>query len=87
MQPSCAQETLLHVRILRVRRSLDSAQIQQDQRLLVIRIALLVMIFLISRDRYRLSRQAAPQLLCSGPSMCPSPSKRPDRPIDVDRGF
>ena len=27
------------------------------------------------------------QLLCSGPSMCPSPSKGPDRVVYVDRGF
>ena len=39
----------------------------------------------ISCDRYRLSRQAAPQLLCSGPSMFSS--KRPDRLVGVDKGF
>ena len=41
----------------------------------------------ISRDQYRLSRQAAPQFLCPGPSVCSSPSKRPDRLVDVDGGF
>ena len=40
-----------------------------------------------SRDRYRTSRQFLPQLLRSGPSMCPSPSKRQDRLIDVDGVF
>ena len=44
MHTSCAQETLLYLRILRVRRSLNSVQIQQDQRLLVIRNAFLVLI-------------------------------------------
>ena len=44
MHPSCAQETLLYLRILRVRRSLNSVQTRQDQRLLVIRNAFLVLI-------------------------------------------
>ena len=44
MHPSCAQETLLCLRILRVRRSLNSVQIQQDQLLLVIKNAFLVLI-------------------------------------------
>ena len=82
MHPSCAQETLLYVRNTHVRRSMNSVQIQQDQRLLVIRNAFLVKILgfhvigIGCRDK---------QLLCSGPSMCPSPSKGLDRLVDVDR--
>ena len=45
MHLSCAQETLLYLCILRIRRSIDSVRIQQDQRLLVIRNASLVLVF------------------------------------------
>ena len=38
----------------------------------------------LSRNWYRLSRQVEPQFLCSGPSMCPSSSKRSGQLADVD---
>ena len=41
---SCAQEALLYLRILRVRRSLNSVQNQQDRQLLVLRIVFLVLV-------------------------------------------
>ena len=44
MHSSCAQEALLYLRILRVRRSLNSAQNQQDRQLLVLRIIFLVLV-------------------------------------------
>ena len=44
MHLSCAQETPLYLRSLRVRSSLYSVEIQQNQRLLVIRNAFLVLI-------------------------------------------
>ena len=42
--PSCAQETPLSLRILCVRRSLNSVRVQQDQRPLVIKNAFLVLV-------------------------------------------
>ena len=44
MHPCCAQETLLYLRILRVRRSLNSVQIQTSQLLLVIKSIFLVLV-------------------------------------------
>ena len=44
MHPSCAQEAPLHLRILRVRRSLNSVQTQQDQLLLISRNTLFVLV-------------------------------------------
>ena len=76
MHTSCAQETRLYLRFLHCRRSLNSAQVQKDQRLLVIKNVFLVLVLafhVISigcRDKLR-----------------PSPSKRPDRLVDVDRSF
>ena len=42
--PSCAQETLLYLRVLRVRRSLNSVQIHQDLLLLIIKNTFLVLV-------------------------------------------
>ena len=85
MHTSCAQETLLHLCILRARRSLNSVQIQQDQRLLVIRNAFLVLILLFPVIDIDCPDKLRRGCFCSGSSVCPSPSKRPDRLIDVDR--
>ena len=63
---SCAQETLLHLRILRVRRSLNSVQIQQGQLFLVMKNTFLVLVSWISRYRYRLWRQDSSQIVGAG---------------------
>ena len=66
MLPSCAQETLLYLRILRVRRSLNSVQSQQDQMLLIISNTFLFLVLGFHAIGIDCRDKDSPEIVCGG---------------------
>ena len=66
MLPSCALETLLYLHILRVRRSLNSVQSQQDQMLLIISNTFLFLVLGFHAVGIDCRDKDSPEIVCAG---------------------